>query len=141
MPSLCDMLAFATLILVIWWTQRFGAASLVGLIVTVMTFSVNSTAFQMLGFLAASIAFDIITRLLSYERLFQNLARGGVMLAVISVLSAGLAGAIIGGFVMGLGTAQAIFAFAGLHAIGGLIGAKIGVVLVHALVIRRVKST
>jgi len=141
MPFLCDMLAFAALILVIWWTRKLGAASLVGLIVTVMTFSVNPAAFQMLGFLAASIVFDVMARFLGYERLFKNLAWGGMMLAVISVLSAGLAGAVIGSFVMGLGTPQTILIFAGLHAMGGLIGAIIGVVLVKALLIRHVKST
>jgi len=139
MPIICDMLAFTVLILVIWWTRKFGAASLVGLIVTVLTFSVNPVAFQMLGFLVASIVFDIMTRILGYDRLFKNLTWGGMMLAMISVLCAGLAGAIIGTYVMGFGTSQAILTFAGLHAIGGLIGAMIGVVLVKALVVRRVK--
>jgi hypothetical protein len=64
-----------------------------------------------------------------------------MMLAVLSVLSAGLAGVIIGTFVMGLGTPQPILIFAGLHTIGGLIGATIGVVLVKALLIRHVKPT
>ena len=139
MPILCDMLAFTALILAIWWARKFGAASLVGLIVTILTFSVNPAAFQMLGFLAASIFFDVMTRSLGYERLFRNLTWGGMVLAVISVLSAGLAGAIIGTYVMGLGTPQATLTFAGLHGIGGLIGAIIGVVLVKALVVRRVK--
>lgn len=60
------------------------------------------------------------------------------MLAVISALSAGLAGEIIGTYVMGFGTSQGILTLAGLHAIGGLIGGIMGVVLVKALVVRRV---
>jgi len=139
MPFLCDMLAFVALILVIWWTRKFGAASLVGVMVAGMTFTVNPTAFQMSGFVAASIVFDIVTRLLSYERLFKNLTLGGLILVVASVLSAGLAGTIIGTFFMGFKTIEATLMFAGLHAIGGLIGAIIGVVLVKALVARRVK--
>jgi hypothetical protein len=141
MPFLCDMLAFIALILVIWWTRKFSAASLVGLVVAGMTFMVNPTAFQMLGFVVASIVFDIVTRLLGYERLFKNLTLGGMILVVISVLCTGLAGTIIGIFFMGFRTVQAILMFAGLHAIGGLIGGIIGVVLVKALVARRVKPT
>jgi len=141
LPFLCDMLAFMALVLVIWWTRKFSAASLVGLVVVGMTFMVNPTAFQMLGFVVASIVFDIVTRLLGYERIFKNLTFGGIVLVVISVLCAGLAGTIIGAFFMGFKTLQAILAFGGLHAIGGLIGAIIGVVVVKALAARRIKTT
>jgi len=141
LPFLCDMLAFMVLILVAWWTRKFGAASLVGLIAATMTLLVTPTAMQMLGFVTASIVFDIVTRFLGYEKLFKNLAWGGMMLVVISVLCAGLAGAIIGVSLMGFKTLQAILAFGGLHAIGGFIGALIGVAMVKALVARRVKTT
>ena len=141
MPFLCDMLAFMALILAIWWTRKFGAASLVGLVVAGMTLIVTPTAFQMLGFVAATIVFDIVTRLLGYERLFKNLTLGGTILVVISVLCAGVAGTIIGAFFMGFKTTEAILAFAGLHAIGGLIGGIIGVVVLRALMARRVKPS
>ena len=36
MPFLCDFLAFTSLILVTWWTRKFGAASLTGIIVTII---------------------------------------------------------------------------------------------------------
>jgi hypothetical protein len=140
LPFLCDMLAFMALILVIWWTRKFGAASLVGLIAAAMTLMVTPTAFQMLGFVIASIVFDIVTRFLGYENLFKNLTWGAMMLLVISVLCAGLAGTIIGASLMGFKTLQAVLAFGGLHAIGGLIGAIFGVVAVKALVARRVKT-
>ncbi len=141
LPFLCDMLAFMALILVIWWTRKFGAASLVGLVVAGMTLIVTPTAFQMLGFVAATIVFDIVTRLLGYERLFKNLTWGGIVLVVISVLCAGFAGTIIGVSFMGFRTLPTILAFGGLHAIGGLIGSIIGVIVVKALVARHVKTT
>ncbi len=141
LPFLCDMLAFMALILVIWWTRKFGAASLVGLVVAAMTLIITPTASQMLGFVAATIVFDLVTRFLGYERLFKNLTWGGIVLVVISVLCAGLAGSIIGVSFMGFKTLQAILAFGGLHAMGGLIGAIIGVVVVKALVARRIKTT
>jgi len=141
LPFLCDMLAFMALILVIWWTRKFGAASLVGLVVATMTLIITPTASQMLGFVVATILFDVVTRFLGYERLLKNLTWGGIVLVVISVLCAGLAGAIIGASFMGFKTLQAILAFGGLHAMGGLIGGIIGVIVVKALVARRIKIT
>jgi len=140
LPFLCDMLAFIALILVIWWTRKFGAASFVGLVVAAMTLMVTPTAFQTLAFVVAAMVFDIVTRTLGYGRLFKNLAWGGVVLVVSSVLCAGLAGAIIGASFMGFKTLQAILTFGGLHAIGGLIGGVIGVVVVNALVTRHIKT-
>jgi len=140
-PFLCDMLAFMALILVIWWTRKFGVASVVGLVVAAMALMVNPTAFQMLGFVVAAIVFDVVTRSLGYDRLFRNLTWGGVILVVISVLCAGLAGIIIGVSFMGFKTLPAVLTFSGLHAIGGLIGGIIGVVVVKAMIARRVKTT
>jgi hypothetical protein len=140
MPFLCDLLAFTVLVLVIWWTEKFGAASFVGVIVTVMTLMLRPTAFHMTGFLVASVVFDVATRILGYGRLFQNPVWGSAVLITFSVLSAGIAGIIIGAFFMGFKTQQAILSFAGLHALGGLIGGAIGVMTVRALIARRVRS-
>jgi hypothetical protein len=141
LPFLCDMLAFMALILAIWWTRKFGAASLVGLVVVGMTLMVTPTAFQMMGFVVATIVFDAVTRFLGYGRLFKNFTWGGMVLVVISVLCAGLAGTIIGASFMGFRTLPAVLSFAGLHAFGGLIGGLIGVVLVRALMARHIKPT
>lgn len=140
MPFLCDMLAFAVLVLVIWWTRKAGAASLVGITVAAMTFMINPTAFQMLGFIAAAMVYDVATRLLGYERLFRNFAFGAIILIGISMMCAALAGLIIGAFFMGYTTQSAILIWGGLHAIGGLIGGTIGVITVKALMIRQVSS-
>ena len=139
MPFLCDLLAFTVLILVIWWTGKFGAASFIGVIVAAMTLMLRPTAFHITGFIAASIVFDAATRALGYKRLFQNPVGGSAVLIIFSVISAGIAGIIIGTFFMGFKTQQAILTFAGLHAFGGLIGGVIGVVLVRALIARRVR--
>jgi len=140
MPFLCDLLAFTVLILAIWWTGKFGAASFVGVIVTVMTLMLRPTAFHMTGFLVASVVFDVATRALGYKRLFQSPVVGSAVLSVFSVLSAGISGTIIGSFFMGFKTQEAILSFAGLHAFGGLIGGMIGVITVRALIARRVRS-
>lgn len=140
MPFLCDLLAFMALILVIWWTGKFGAASFVGVIVAAMTLMLRPTAFHMTGFIAASIVFDVATRAIGYKRLFQNPVVGSIMLIIFSVLSAGIAGIIIGTLFMGFKTQQAILSFAGLHALGGLIGGTLGLVTVRALIVRSVRS-
>lgn len=140
MPFLCDLLGFMALILVVWWTRKFGAASLTGLVVGGMTLMLRPTAFHILAFVAASIVFDLVTRALSYKQLFQNPVGGSATLIILSVFSAAIAGAIIGTFFMGFKTQEAILTFSGLHAFGGLIGGIIGVVLVRALIARQVKS-
>lgn len=140
MPFLCDLLAFMALILVIWWTGKFGAASFVGVIVAAMALMLRPTAFHITGFVAASIVFDVATRAIGYKRLFQNPVVGSTVLIVFSVLSAGIAGIIIGTLFMGLKTQQAVLSFAGLHAFGGLIGGTLGLVTVRALMARSVRS-
>ncbi len=139
MPFICDLLAFMVLILVVWWTGKFGAASLTGLVVAGISLMMRPTSFDILAFAAASIIFDVATRILGYQRLFTNPIRGGPILITLSLLSASVAGAIIGFFFMGFRTQQAVLTFAGLHAFGGVIGGVIGVILVKALMTRRIK--
>jgi len=138
MPFMCDLLAFISLVLVIWWTRKFGSASLTGLVVTVLTFMLRPGAFFMLSFIVASILFDVLTRAVGYENSFESSLRGSLILVLFSTLCAGIAGTIIGIFFMGFSAATAILTFAGLHAVGGVIGGTIGAILVRALVRRKV---
>jgi hypothetical protein len=138
MPFLCDLLAFLSLTLVVWWTRRFGAASMTGLVVTALTLVLRPGAFQMFGFMAASVVFDVLVRIVGYGNCLEKALRGAVCLILFSVLSAGVAGAIVGAFFMGFNTLPAILTFAVLHGIGGLIGGTLGVVLVRGLMARRI---
>jgi hypothetical protein len=138
MPFFCDFLAFTSLILVIWWTRKFGSASLTGLVVAVLTLMLRPEAFQMLGFVAASILFDILTKAVGYKNPFESGLHGSLILVIFSTLCAGVAGTIIGAFFMGFNTAAAILTFASLHAVGGVVGGVIGAVLVGALMRRKV---
>jgi len=141
MPFLCDLLAFLSLTLVVWWTRKFGAASMTGIVVTALTLVLRPGAFQIFGFMAASAVFDVLVKVTGYGNCLEKPLRGAVCLILFSLLSAGVAGAVIGIFFMGFSTLLAIFAFAGLHAIGGLIGGTLGVVLVRALIARRITPT
>ena len=138
MPFMCDLLAFISLILVVWWTRKFGSASFTGLVVTALTLMLRPGAFHMLGFIVASILFDVLVKAVGYKLSFESGLRGSLILILFSTLCAGIAGAIIGIFFMGFNTTTAILTFAGLHAVGGVIGGAIGAFLIGALMKRKV---
>lgn len=141
MPFLCDLLAFLSLTVVVWWTGKLGTASLTGLVVTAMTLVLRPGAFHILGFAAASALFDVATKGIGYSNCFEKATRSVVCIVSLSLLSAGVAGAIIGTLFMGFKTMPAILTFSGLHAIGGGIGGMMGVTVVRALIARKIQPT
>jgi len=136
LPFTCDLLGFVSLILVAWWTRRFGAASLTGLLVTALTLILRPDAFYMFGFAVASVLFDILTRLVGYNNCFDKPLPSILILVSFSTICAGLAGLIIGRFFMEIKVA--LWWFTVLHAVGGFIGGVVGLVLVRALMARKV---
>lgn len=131
LPFLCDFLAFASLILVTWWTRKLGAASLTGLLVTLLTLAFRPGATQMIGFAVASIAFDILTRTVGYRNCLDKPLPTVVGLVSFSTICAGIAGSITGSLFMN--PKPVITIFAGLHATGGFIGGITGLILIGAL--------
>jgi len=143
LPFLCDIIGFASLILVAWWTRKFGAATAVGLIATVINFMLMPTALHFFGFTVASLVFDVLTRLLGYRNCFEKALIGTISLVSISVLSAFVAGSIIGAFFMeapALARWGGILGWAGLHAVGGVIAGFIGAPLTTALTKRGIPA-
>jgi hypothetical protein len=130
LPIFCDLLAAISLILAAWWVRKLGAATLVGLLATVLNFILRSGALYFLGFTAASAVFDALTRAIGYERCFSGGA-GPALLATAGTASTWVAGLIIGALFMGGSVPLAWFS--ALHAAGGLIGSLLGVALVKAL--------
>lgn len=133
MPFLCDFLAFTTLVLVGWWTRKFGVMSLTGLLVTGLTFMLQPNAFQMIGFLIVSILFDIATKIMGYNNSFNRIAPSTLILISLSTIFAFIAGLIIGSIFMNLPTMGAVLTWGGLHAIGGFIGSVTGLVIMNLL--------
>jgi hypothetical protein len=143
LPFLCDMIGFPSLIIAVWWTRKFGAATTVGLIATVVNFVFRPDAFYFLGFTAASVAFDILTRLMGYANVFERVLVGTTSLVFISVFSAAVAGSVIGLFFMTakvLAMWGGVLGWAGLHAVGGVIGGLIGAPLITALTARGIPA-
>jgi hypothetical protein len=139
MPFLCDLLAFAALALVVWWTRRFGAASLTGVVFGVLSLVLRPGAFFNSAFIVAAVAFDLLTRAVGYDRMFKKPLVSSIAAVVISIVCAALAGLIIGALFMNLATFPAIVTFASLHAIGGLIGGLVGAMIVTTLKARRIE--
>jgi hypothetical protein len=142
LPILCDMIGFAVLILSVWWIRKLGAATTVGLIATVVNFVFNPGGFHFLGFTAASMVLDVIIRFLGYDRCFKNSLLTTVSMLSVSVLSAAVAGLIIGTFFMvtlALARWGGVFGWAGFHAVGGVISGLIGITLVTGLSVRGVR--
>ncbi len=141
LPFLCDLIGFSVLIFAAWWIRKPGAITLIGLIATVINFMIIPAGVHFLGFTVASIFFDVTASVAMYGGLFKKSAYTAVSMMGISVSSGALAGYIIGTFFM---AAQAmanwggVIGWAGLHAIGGVIGGAIGVFLITALKNRKV---
>lgn len=72
LPILCDMLGFAALSLTFWWVRKFGAATVVGFVATLINFILNPGGLFFLGFTAASIVFDVAASSIGYKRVFRN---------------------------------------------------------------------
>ncbi len=143
LPILCDLIGFAVLALTVWWISKFGTATIVGLIATAINFVFNPGGFHFLGFTAASMVFDVTIRLIGYDNCFRNSTFTAVSVLSVSALSAGVAGLIIGGFFMqaaALARWAGILGWAGLHMIGGILGAFIGVLLITGLNARSVRE-
>jgi hypothetical protein len=138
-PILCDMIGFAVLSVTVWWVIKVGAATLVGLIATVINFIFNPGGVFFLGFTASSIVFDMVTWLARYNAYFKRTSLTAITLFSVSVLSAAVAGLIMGAYFMaasGLARWGGVLGWAGLHAVGGTIGGFMGTALVTGLVAR-----
>jgi len=142
LPFLCDLIGFTVLTITVWWTRKLGAASIVGVIATVINFMFNPGATLFLGFTAASIVFDALSWLIRYYNAFRKGSYTLTSMTVISTLSAAVAGFIIGTFFMSapaLAKWGGVVGWAASHAVGGIIGGIIGAVTVTALTSRGIQ--
>jgi len=80
------MNGFAILTLAVWWIRKLGAVSTVGVIATLINFVLNPGGVHFLGFTVASVVFDVVSKLVGYERSFKNSLSVTVSMLTISVL-------------------------------------------------------
>ena len=137
MPFFCDMLGIISLILALWWIRKFGAVTVTGITATIITMILNPNATHFFGFTAASVVFDILTRLIGYQNCLEKPILSVVSLLFASVASTAVAGVIIGNLFMNPNSLMSVYGgvafFSVLHAAGGVIGGTIGVALIKAL--------
>jgi hypothetical protein len=138
---LCDLIGFTILTVAAWWIRKFGAITAIGLIATIINFVLNPQALTFLGFTAAALVFDLISTLAGFNNFFKKAFNTAIIAIIISTLSAAVAGFIIGSFFMAgsaLSLLGGVSGWAGLHAVGGVIGGTIGAFLVTALTSRKI---
>ena len=143
LPLLCDLIGFTVLTVAAWWIRKAGAITAIGLIATIINFTLNPQALTFLGFTAAAFVFDLTSSLVGFNIFFKKAANTITIAIVISTLSAAVAGFIIGSFFMAgpaLSLWGGVSGWAGLHAVGGVIGGTIGATLVAALNSRKINA-
>jgi signal transduction histidine kinase len=141
LPLLCDLIGFTILTVAAWWIRKFGAITSIGLIATIINFALNPQAITFLGFTAAAFVFDLTAALTGFNNFFKKAFNTAIIAIIISTLSAAIAGFIIGAFFMtgpALSLWGGVAGWAGLHAVGGVIGGTIGASLVTSLNSRKI---
>jgi hypothetical protein len=116
-------------VVAIWLSKKLGVGSLTGAIATIVTLTLRPGAFYFLGFLVASIVFDLLSFLIGYSKVFGS----KLLLLTISTASMGVAGFIIGYVFMNPGNLSFSLYWTALHMVGGAIGGAISVALIEAL--------
>jgi hypothetical protein len=132
LPFACDIFTFSILVLVGYWSGRPGAPTATGIASSLLTLALRPEALHMVGFLIASVAFDLIF-VLKRGEFFASAARAFAFSVGASIICASIAGLIIGSMVMRIGNAAGISIFVALHATGGALGGFIGFAIVEGL--------
>jgi len=145
LPILCDFAVFFSLLLVTWATEKFGTASAVGIIGSIIVLAFNPSP-HIIAFAVSAILFDTLMianhhrlRLKTYNMAIAPLA---------TALSAYFAGVLIGILFMGktlsVETVQWALTFWGIwHLAGGIIAIMITLPIVGILertYVREIKS-
>jgi len=143
LPFFCDMIGFSVLVLAAWWIRKIGAITIIGVIATLINFAIAPNPYHFLGFTASSVFFDLTAAAVGYGRTFRRKTYTAASMMTISLFSASLAGFIIGTFFMtgsAFNAMGGVLGWAGLHAIGGVIGGAIGTSLVTGLDARKITA-
>jgi hypothetical protein len=130
LPVLHDFGVFFTLLLVTWITGRFGPSLMVGLIGSVVAVLLGGPTL-ILGFAASAVLFDVF--MFANHHKIQLSTYSLIMAAVVTLVSAYLAGVIIGVFFMGGGVQWALTVWGGWHLVGGVVAIAITLPIIVAL--------
>ncbi len=120
LPITHGTITFLTLLLAVWATEKFGSASLVGIIGSIIVL-LTGGPLPVIGFGLAAIPFDLLL-FSSHHKI--NLKLGNLATTFFAtIISAYFAGAINGVFILNQAVQFALTVWAGWTAVGALIGA------------------
>jgi len=131
LPVFCDVAAYFTLILAVWIIGKFGAASLVGIIGSLLVLLLRPGAFHILGFTASAVLFDVLCLAISHNVFSKVL--NVITVSIITVFSAYFAGVVIGLLFMARPLNWALTYWGVLHAAGGVLSLFIAFPVLGAL--------
>ncbi|MGD0330080.1 MAG: hypothetical protein ABSB40_06485 [Nitrososphaeria archaeon] len=126
-----DLIVFFPIILSVWIVGRFGAATGVGIISTLIVLFLNSSLFFVVGFAIAAFIFDLLLFVVEHRVTFK-------MSNILAVSLSMILSFFIGGFILGLLITSGSFPlsltyWAPLHTLGGAIGLIVSYPLLAAL--------
>jgi hypothetical protein len=129
-PILHDFGIFFTLLLVAWITGRLGTSIAVAFIGSAIAILLGAPPL-ILGFAASAILFDIL--LSAKQHKIRNTFKGLAIPAVAVMLSAYVAGVVIGVLFMSNGLQWALTIWGGWHFIGGILAIVITLPIIAVL--------
>lgn len=142
LPVVHSLIIFFMLILVIWTTGQYGAASVVSIIGSAIVVLANPQVLPVLGFIPAALLFDLML-LLNHHKV--NLKLINIALFVLAAIVCGYVAAVVNGLViLNLALMFTLTVWAGWNILGGLIGVVIALPIVGILEkaqVKRVKTT
>jgi len=130
LPILHDFGVFFTLLIVAWITGRFITSSITGIIGSTLAMLLSGMPL-MVGFLPAAIVFDLV--LIANHHKIRISAYSLTIAAIATILSAYVAGVVIGLFFMGLGLQLALTFWGVWHAIGGAMAVVVALPVIAML--------
>ena len=131
LPIFCDFAVFFTLLLLIWATEKFGTASITGIIGSIITLMLTASS-HILGFAASAILFDLLMTITHHK--LHNKAFNVTIAALATLTSAYFAGVIIGVIFTPNKTLEwALTFWGGWHLVGGIISVAVTLPIIGIL--------
>lgn len=130
LPILHDFGIFFTLLLVAWITGRFGTSIMVGIIGSLIAIPLGAPIL-ILGFVGAAIVFDVL--LIANRHRIGDSAKNFAVAGLVTVISAYVAGVLIGVLFMANGTFWALTVWGGWHLVGGIVTVVITLPIIAGL--------
>jgi len=137
LPVVHSLIIFFMLVLVIWATGQYGAASAVSIIGSAIVVLANPQVLPVLGFIPAAFLFDLVL-LINHHRV--NLKAVNIGIVVLATVVCAFVAAVVNGIViLNLALMFTLTVWAGWNVLGGIIGVVIALPVVGVLEKAQVK--